>query len=268
MSETQNLNQSLVKENENLRKSNGLSTKKEQNALEDENAKLKLLVNKSNVSAVDKAIDERNNAISEMQKLNNKYKREIRKAERTTHLAEKQMLEANNMLKRKSFLYWFLLAFILICSCIKSKQFLEDVKYLFSNTQHFAINIWNTFSKWIVKPSYHNSKDNLVYFEGNTTWIVRIIAVLFALAIMTLLSFIICKLCYYKQRWCTLSLKVFVISLTIIFVFGDNIRNLIPLNLICVFLIIQVLYLGILKYMDGYYENRQLYDRWEKIQNS
>ncbi|WP_423229988.1 DUF6040 family protein [Acetivibrio ethanolgignens] len=56
-------------------------------------------------------------------------------------------------------------------------------------------------------------------------------------------------------------LKVFVISLSIIFIFGDNIRTVIPLNVIWLFLIIQILYLGIMKYMDGYYENRQLYDR-------
>ena len=73
---------------------------------------------------------------------------------------------------------------------------------------------------------------------------------------------------YYKKRWCSLSLKVVLVSLALTIVFGDWISNHIKINLVLLLVLIQVGYLGVLTYLDGYYDTRNLLDKWKKMQNA
>ena len=273
--ETQKINQSLTKSNNDLREENGLLTKKEQQELEDENTKLKSinttlkkLVNNSSVEVVNKALKDRDIARNELSEYKKISKKEIRKINNQKHLIETEMIKVMDLLERKSRLHWRFLTFILICICVKSKPFLNDIKDSFIEIQKSLASIWTEYFEWLSHPSYLTLSDGFKPFTGYTIWIARVMVVILAIILVLFILRKFLNICiFYKRRWCTLSLKVFVISLTVLLIFGDKIKSLLPSNLLLIFLAIQLLYLGILKYMDGYYENRRRFDEWEHIQN-
>lgn len=250
-------------------------TQKEQQELEDENSKLKAanntlkkLVNNSSVESVKKAIDERNLAQSELKKYKKDCQKEIRKANKLKKTAESEMFNAITLLKRKSYLHWNFLAFILICTCIKSKSFIYDVKMSLIDILQIFKSLWYHYYEWLSHPSYPPIKAGTKYFTGYVIWGMRIMAVLTTLILIVIIFkriFYICR--FYKNRWCTLSLKVFVISLTIIFIFGEQIKKYLPVNLFVSFIVIQLLYLCFLKYMDSHYEAKGRFDYWDYIQH-
>ncbi|MCR5509838.1 MAG: DUF6040 family protein [Lachnospiraceae bacterium] len=57
-------------------------------------------------------------------------------------------------------------------------------------------------------------------------------------------------------------------SLGAIIVFGENIRRYMNTNLVLLIVIVQLAYLGILIYLDWYFESRQQLDTWIRVQNS
>lgn len=73
---------------------------------------------------------------------------------------------------------------------------------------------------------------------------------------------------YYRKRWCSLSQRVLFASFSAIILFGDYFRRYIRINLVLMFMIIQILYLCILLYLDEYYETHYQTDKWEHIQKA
>ena len=61
-------NRILVKQNDDLRNSNGLKSREEATAIQNQNSKLKEMVSKSSVEAVDRARAERDQAIRDKDK--------------------------------------------------------------------------------------------------------------------------------------------------------------------------------------------------------
>ena len=72
---------------------------------------------------------------------------------------------------------------------------------------------------------------------------------------------------YYRKRWCSLSQRVLFASLATVIIFGDGIHKYIDINLVMLFLIIQVLYIWVLVYLDGYFKTHYREDAWNNIQN-
>ena len=102
LSETQKLNQSLQKNNDDLRNRNGLKSRSEQEQLEeeikdvrDQNAKLQIQVNKSSVQAVDEAYRKQKEAEKQLQSL--KYQ-----AEQNRKIAEKEVQKLKKRIKLQS----------------------------------------------------------------------------------------------------------------------------------------------------------------------
>ena len=54
-------------------------------------------------------------------------------------------------------------------------------------------------------------------------------------------------------------------SLAVMIVFGSSIKSI---NLVLLLVIIQMVYLGVLIYLDGYYEDHHKAADWKKIQHS
>lgn len=102
LSGTQKLNQSLQKNNDDLRNRNGLKSRSEQEQLEeeikdvrDQNAKLQIQVNKSSVQAVDEAYRKQKEAEKQLQSL--KYQ-----AEQNRKIAEKEVQKLKKRIKLQS----------------------------------------------------------------------------------------------------------------------------------------------------------------------
>lgn len=236
----------------------------EATAIQDQNSKLKEMVSKSSVEAVDRARAERDQAIRDKDKgikaAQSKAFHEIYEAEQKQKKAEDKAKKAVATLKERSFLYMGLLAFTLFCVGVMNSQVVSDFLDFFSVPAIGIYNIASDYTDWLISLS-----DKL---EIGWAWVVGILLTL--LIIGACFGVIVCigsLWKWYKSRWCTLSLKTMVVTLAIITVFGEPIRSIISINLILLFFLVQIAYLFVLWYFDGYFENRYRSDEWKVIQN-
>ena len=98
LSETQKLNQSLQKNNDDLRNRNGLKSRSEQELLEeeikdvrDQNSKLQIQVNKSSVQAVDEAYRKQKEAEKQLQSLKYQAEQKRKTAENEVQKLKKRI---------------------------------------------------------------------------------------------------------------------------------------------------------------------------------
>lgn len=224
------------------------------------NAKLNNMVDKSSVEAVDRARAERDQTIRDKDNSIKAAQSQVAQAHQKQKEAENEASNAANTLKRNSFLYIGLLAFTLLCQCIINPQVVADFINFFKVPVVSAFSCMIEYIEWLIDLS------NKIYLW--LAWVLRILLTLIIIAIIIGIIMIIIHLIdWYKKRWCTLSLKVAVCTISIISVFGVNIRRFLPINLILLFIIVQVCYLFVLLYFDKYYTKHYKTDKWKKIQN-
>ncbi len=232
--------------------------------IRDQNSKLKELVRKSSVEAVDTARAERDKAIRDkedcIRAAESKAWHRTYVAEQKLQNTEDELKETKNTLKRSSFLYFGLLAFTLLCQSIMNNQVVSDFLDFFKVPALCIYDLVCKYTEWLTVLSD--------LMKVGWAWTIRILLTLVIGAIaFFIVSGIIAVIKVYKGRWCTLSLKVLVITIAIISVFGEQIRGFLSINLILLFFLVQVGYLIALWYFDGFYENRYREDEWKKIQN-
>ena len=221
------------------------------------------MVDKSSVDAVDTARAERDQAIRDMKAgikaAQSKSSHDTYEAHQKQKEAEKKASSAIKTLETRSFLYIGLLAYTLLGVAIMNSQVVSDFLDFFKVPAVGIYNALNEYTNWLINLSKS--------MEVGWAWVIRILLTLVIIALFAGIIVGICHLIkWYKSRWCTLSLKVMVITLAIIAVFGEPIRSVISINLILLFFIIQVLYLFVLVYFDGYFENRYRTEEWEAFQ--
>lgn len=222
------------------------------------------MVSKSSVEAVDRARAERDQAIRDKDKgikaAQSKAFHETYEAEQKQKKAEYKAKKAVATLEKRSFLYMSLLAFTLLCVGVMNSQVVSDFLDFFKVPAIGIYNMASDYIDWLISLS-----DKL---EIGWAWVVKLLLTI--LIIGACFGVIVCigsLWKWYKSRWCTLSLKVMVVTLAIITVFGEPIRSIISINLILLFLLVQIAYLFVLWYFDGYFENRYHSDEWKAIQN-
>ena len=276
-------NQSLVKQNDDLRNNSGLLSKKEQKQLEercrilsDGNSELKRQVNISNVEAVEAAQAAQKAAKWKAAKDISDYKKEADK-QVSDALKEKNasIREAKNTVKaakKSQRIAWGSLLVTLLCCLIVHPTFSRDVWHFISVPAVWAWDRLNNYVAWLEKPYYTEAVmdvEQQVEFSTGWAWILRILTVILIIACIVAVIYGIYRLIlYYKKRWCNLSLKVLLMSIAVIIVFGEVIKTHIGINLVLLLLIVQILYLVVLAYLDGYYDSRNRTDDWKRIQNA
>ena len=128
LSETQKLNQSLQKNNDDLRNRNGLKSRSEQELLEeeikdvrDQNSKLQIQVNKSSVQAVDEAYRKQKEAEKQLQSLKYQAEQKRKTAENEVQKLKKRIrLQSEKINERKFFCgIGYIVALILSACLIK-----------------------------------------------------------------------------------------------------------------------------------------------------
>lgn len=276
-------NQLLVKQNDDLRNNAGLLSKKEQKQLEercrtltDGIAELKRQVNISNVEAVESARAAQKAAERKAEKDISDYKKnadkKVAEAVNDKNAAIRKAKGAVKSAKKNQSIAWGSLLITLLCCMIAYQTFLWDVWYFISTPATWLWDKLSDYTAWLGKPYYTKTLDGIEKKYAFTTgwaWTLRILTIILILACIAGICFGIYRLVmYYKKRWCNLSLKVLLASLAAIIVFGEGIRRYMNINLVLLFIIIQVVYLGVLIYFDGYYETRCRTDDWEQFQNT
>ena len=279
---TQKQNLEIVKENDDLRNSAGLMSRKEQQRLTEELTTMKArlsdtkkLVNMSSVEAVRNAqaaqtaaeAKARQDVADCKEEANSKVSEAITAKTDAIRLANTKIKAA----KKREQIAWGSLIVTLYCCLMAYPAFLEDAWEFISAPILWALNNLSIYAKWMATPyytKYVDGSEKLFAYSAGVAWLLRVLSFALLIASIAGISFGIYKLwLYYRKRWCNLSLKVLLLSLAVMIVFGSGIKSIISINLVLFLGIIQIVYLVALIYLDGYFDGRNKRRVWIQVQN-
>ena len=237
LSETQKLNQSLQKNNDDLRNRNGLMTRSEQEQLEEEikdvrnqNSKLKIRVNQSCVEAVEQAQQKQEEAEKQARQAENQAERERKQADVEIQRARrKAKSEVEDMRERQFFWDWGYLC-VIFFSFIQNGAFQRDLLQLIT----VPINWCRGYVAWFEQLDYIGYSAGEVIFER-----------IFSSAVI-MAGIVGCVLLVwggieqYRKIWDEIYKMVLIASISFIVVLGNLIREYLPFNLLFVILVINV----------------------------
>ena len=244
-------NQLLVKQNDDLRNNAGLVSRKEQEKLAKELTNTRGLLSEANKKINMSNIETVEAAQAAQKAAEQKAAKDIAD---TKKLADNKVSEA---VKTKD---------------VAIKQANEKIKAANKNRQIAQGSLFITLLCCIIiHPAILSDARDMVYLPAIWVWesLSDIESALLSLACIVGGSFAGYRLwIYYRKRWCALSQRVLLASHATIIVFGDIIHKIANINLVLLVIIIQILYLGLLIYLDDYFETHNRTYAWIRIQNS
>ena len=244
LSETQKLNQSLQKNNDDLRNRNGLKSRSEPEQLEeeikdvrDQNSKLQIQVNKSSVEAVDEAQKKQKEAEKKIEQAESKARNEKKRAELEIRKAKKEVKDRTESMKSIEYFWGMGYITVVLFAILQNGAFQHDFIDFF-----MAPFMWYVrFCKWLVYPTYDNGFNQKIAYTGGEVWVIRILAIVAVLFIMGIIMVIIMEtIKQYKKMWNEISQMFMIGSLSGIAVLGDVTRKYLPVNLILLFILINM----------------------------
>ena len=244
LSETQKLNQSLQQSNDDLRNRNGLKSRSEQEQLEEEirdvrnqNSKLQIQVNKSSVEAVDEAQKKQKEAEKKIEQAESKARNEKKRAELEIRKAKKEVKDRTESMKSIEYFWGMGYITVVLFAILQNGAFQHDFIDFF-----MAPFMWYVrFCKWLVYPTYDNGFNQKIAYTGGEVWVIRILAIVAVLFIMGIIMVIIMEtIKQYKKMWNEISQMFMIGSLSGIAVLGDVTRKYLPVNLILLFILINM----------------------------
>ena len=244
LSETQKLNQSLQQSNDDLRNRNGLQSRSEQELLEeeikdvrDQNSKLQIQVNKSSVEAVDEAQRKQKEAEKKTEQAEAKARNEKKRAELEIHKAKKKVKDRTKNMKAMEYFWGMGYITVILFAIIQNGAFQNDFVDFF----RIPFMWYMRFCDWLVYPTYDNGFNQKIAYTGEEVWVIRILAIVAVLFIVGILMVIIMEtIKQYKKMWNEISQMFLIGSLSGIAVLGDVIREYLPVNLILLFVFVNM----------------------------
>ncbi len=237
LSETQKLNQSLQKNNDDLRNRNGLKSRSEQEQLEeeikdvrDQNSKLQIQVNKSSVEAVDEAQKKQKEAEKKMEQAESKARNEKKRAELEIQKARRKAKREIDDMKEKHYFWIRGYVTVILFSIIQNGAFQRDILQFVK----IPMKWWLQYIEWFEKLEYLGYTAGEVCFERVLTMM------LIMLGIVGSVWLIWAGIKEYKKIWNDIYKMVLISSASFIAVLGNVLREFIPVNLILLFIFINV----------------------------
>ena len=244
MSETQKLNRLLQQSNDDLRNRNGLKSRSEQEQLEeeikdvrDQNSKLLQQVNKSSVEAVDEAQKKQKEVEKKMEQAESKACNEKKRAELEIRKAKKEVRDRTKNMKAMEYFWGMGYITVVLFAILQNGAFQHDFIDFFMTPFMWYVR----FCKWMVYPTYDNGFNQKIAYAGGEVWVIRILAIVAVLFVVGILMVIIMEtIKQYKKMWNEISQMFLIGSLSWIAVLGDVIRGYLPVNLILLFVFVNM----------------------------
>ena len=237
LSETQKLNQSLQKNNDDLRNRNGLKSRSEQEQLEeeikdvrDQNSKLQTQVNQSSVKAVEQAQQKQEEAEKQARQAEYQAEREKKRADMEIQKARrKAKSEMEDMKEIQFFWAWGYLC-VIFFSLIQNGAFQRDLMQLIM----LPVNWCRKYAIWFEQLDYMGYSTGEVVFE-------RIFSSAVIMAGIVGGVFLVWGgIERYRKIWDDIYKMVLIASFSFIAVLGNLIREYLPFNLLFVIFVINV----------------------------
>ena len=244
LSETQKLNRSLQQSNDDLRNRNGLKSRSEQEQLEeeikdvrDQNSKLQIQVNKSSVEAVDEAQKKQKEAEKKMEQVESKARDEKKRAELEIRKAKKEVKDRMESMKSIEYFWGMGYITVILFAIIQNGAFQNDFIDFFS----IPFTWYVRFCEWLIYPTYDNGFNQKIAYTGGEAWVIRFLAIVAVLFILVIVMVMIVEtIKQYKKMWDEISQMFLIGSLSGIAVLGDVIRGYLPVNLILLFVFVNM----------------------------
>ena len=244
LSEKQKLNQSLQQSNDDLRNRNGLMSRSEPEQLEeeirdvrDQNSKLQIQVNKSSVEAVDEAKKKQKEAEKKMEQAESKARDEKKRAELEIRKAKKEVRDRTKNMKAMEYFWGMGYITVVLFAILQNGAFQHDFIDFFMTPFMWYVR----FCKWLVYPTYDNGFNQKIAYAGGEVWVIGILAIVAVLFIVGILMVIIMEtIKQYKKMRNEISQMFLIGSLSGIAVLGDVIRGYLPVNLILLFVFVNM----------------------------
>ena len=196
----------------------------------DQNSKLQIEVNKSSVEAVDKAQ-------KKMEQAESKARNEKRRAELEIRKAKKEVKDRTENMKAMEYFWGMGYITVVLFAILQNGAFQHDFIEFFMTPFMWYVR----FCKWLVYPTYDNGFNQKIAYAGGEVWVIRILAIVAVLFIVGILMVIIMEtIKQYKKRWNEISQMFLIGSLSCIAVLGDVIRGYLPVNLILLFVFVNM----------------------------
>ena len=255
LSETQKLNQSLQKNNDDLRNRNGLKSRSEQELLEeeikdvrDQNSKLQIQVNQSSVEAVEQAQQKQEEAEKKVRTIQCQYNKLQENEETMKEKADQKIKSLKQEMKEKTSFWQMVYIIFLVFEMIKSTVVQND---LFACIK-VPIRVWCRYVEWVIRPSELNILGEKEYFSTEWSWCLRVMAIVIVVGIVIAGEmFVLKKIEQYRRVWDKYSIRFIVVSLEMIIISGDALRRFMPINLVVLFGMINIAVMEIRIYCRG-----------------
>ena len=244
LSETQKLNQSLQKNNDDLRNRNGLMSRSEQERLEEEikdvrdrNSKLQIQVNQSSVEAVEQAQQKQEEAEKKVRTIQCQYNKLQENAETMKEKADQKIKSLKQEMKEKTSFWQMAYIIFLVFEMIKSTVVQNDLIACIK----VPVRVWCRYVEWVIRPSELNIWGEKEYFSTEWSWCLRVMAIIIIVgAVIAGEMFVLKKIEQYRRVWDKYSIRFMVVSLEMIIVSSDVLRRCMPINLVVLFGIINI----------------------------
>ena len=97
------------------------------------------------------------------------------------------------------------------------------------------------FCEWLIYPTYDNGFNQKIAYTGGEAWVIRFLAIVAVLFILVIVMVMIVEtIKQYKKMWNEISQMFLIGSLSGIAVLGDVIRGYLPVNLILLFVFVNM----------------------------
>ena len=237
LSETQKLNQSLQKNNDDLRNRNGLKSRSEQEQLEeeikdvrDQNSKLQTQVNQSSVKAVEQAQQKQEEAEKQARQAEYQAEREKKRADMEIQKARRKAKSEMEDMKEIQFFWTWGYLCVIFFSLIQNGAFQRDLMQLIM----LPVNWCRKYAIWFEQLDYMGYSTGEVVFE-------RIFSSAVIMAGIVGGVFLVWGgIEWYRKIWDDIYKMVLIASFSFIAVLGNLIREYLPFNLLFVIFVINV----------------------------
>ena len=213
-------------------------------------------MNKSSVEAVDDAQKKQKEAEKKMEQAEAKARNEKKRAEMEIRKTKKEVKARTEKMRDAEYFWGIGYITVILFAIIQNGAFQHD----FIDFFRIPFTWYVRFCEWLVYPTYDNGFNQKIAYTGGEAWVIRIlaiVAIIFILAIMIVM--IVEAIKRYKKMWDEISQMFLIGSLSGITVLGDVTRKYLPVNLILLFILINMDIMLLRIYLRKKFEEKSLY---------
>ena len=198
---------------------------------------MQIQVNKSSVEAVDEAQKKQKEAEKKMEQVESKARDEKKRAELEIRKAKKEVKDRMESMKSIEYFWGMGYITVILFAIIQNGAFQNDFIDFFS----IPFTWYVRFCEWLIYPTYDNGFNQKIAYTGGEAWVIRFLAIVAVLFILVIVMVMIVEtIKQYKKMWNEISQMFLIGSLSGIAVLGDVIRGYLPVNLILLFVFVNM----------------------------